>query len=73
MEKEYFTWEDLDSGPNELSTVLIGVECIKDFGVFKKGERFCSIFIDYENGIMEGYTEAGDPVNNQKIGLVALD
>lgn len=50
------------------------VTFLKTFGVFKKGNKFSCIFIDYGNGIIEAYNEDGtEVVKTQKFVAAPIE
>lgn len=56
-----FKWSGWDK-QDELFNSYYGVEFTDDFGVFKNGDKFSSISVDYGKGIIEGYSEDGEKV-----------
>jgi hypothetical protein len=56
-----FQWEGWDS-IDSLMNNYYGVEFLEDFGPFKAGEKLSSLSVDYGNGIIEAYNEAGTEV-----------
>ena len=46
-------WDSIDT----LAHFYYKVEFTEDFGVFKAGELFNSISVDYSNGVIEAYSE----------------
>jgi hypothetical protein len=60
-------WDQLDV----LFNTYYDVEFTNDFGLFKEGEKFSSISIDYSKGIIEAYDDNGEKViKTQKYGCV---
>ena len=61
-----FTWERWD-----LQDVLVHtyyeVEFVEDFGKFKKGEKFSSIDVYYDRGLIETYSDEEDEYGNLKL------
>ncbi len=56
-----FTWNEWDS-IDILYNSYYQVVFLEDFGIFKRGERFTSVSVDYSKGIIEAYNETGDKV-----------
>ena len=56
-----FTWEGWAS-QDVLANTYYNVTFTENFGVFNAGEKFKSIFVDYEKGIIESYSEEGTEV-----------
>ena len=50
-----FSWKSWDE-QDVLANTYYDVEFTDDFGEFKKGDKFKSIFVDYGEGIIEAYT-----------------
>ena len=59
LEKNLFQWKNSDIG-FELSQTYYDVEFIIDFGVFKKGDKFPCVFLDYELGIIEAFNNKAE-------------
>lgn len=51
-------WDEQDL----LCLSFYGVEFTEDFGVFKKGETFKSVSVNYGEGFIEAYSEDGTEV-----------
>lgn len=51
-------WDQLDV----LAILLYEAKFTEDFGVFKEGEKFSSITVDYSRGYIEAYSEDGSEV-----------
>jgi len=67
-----FKWQGWDQC-DILFNFYMGVEFTEDFGVFKKGERFESISVDYSKGIIEAYEENGESViKTQKMKFLPI-
>ena len=60
-----FTWEGWDI-QDTLMNSYYNVEFTEDFGVFKKGDKFSSICVAYDEGFVEAYDEDGQVLNTQK-------
>jgi hypothetical protein len=56
-----FKWQGWDQC-DILLNFYFTVEFTEDFGVFKKGETFESISVDYSKGLIEAYGEKGESV-----------
>jgi hypothetical protein len=56
-----FTWKSWDM-QDVLANSYYDVTFAEDFGVFKSGESFKSVFVDYGKGIVESYNEEGSEV-----------
>lgn len=67
MEQELFSFEAWDV--KEYETCIMK----KDFGVFKKGEKYDNITLCYENGVMETCNEKGEVIKSQKIKLSPVE
>lgn len=55
---EWGGWDSHDI----LLTSFYEVEFYNDFGPFKAGEKYSSVSIDYQKGIVEAYNEEGTEV-----------
>lgn len=55
-------WDSVDM----LFNNYYDVEFTEDFGVFKSGDKFTSISVNYDKGVVEAYDENGEPVKQQK-------
>jgi hypothetical protein len=55
------SWSGWDPS-SELNNVYYDVVIEEDFGVFKKGETYSSLSIDYGRGIIDAYSETGDEI-----------
>ena len=63
-------WDKLD----ELAHTYYEVDFIEDFGVFKKGESFTSISVDYGRGFIEAYDEKGEKViKKQNLKFIPIE
>lgn len=73
MAKEHLfpiTWKSWDT-VDILFHSYYDVEFTADFGVFREGEKFSSISIDYSKGLIEAYNYEGrQVVKTQKYGCV---
>lgn len=51
-------WDEVDI----LMNTYYGATFTEDFGSFKKDEKYSSILVDYQKGLVEGYNEEGTEV-----------
>ncbi len=61
MEKQLFSWEEYDV----VDTCMFQFcDCVLKVGIgdYAAGTKVSVIFMDYENGVMDFYNEAGDTV-----------
>lgn len=66
-------WEGWDEGDMNV-TIFYNVEFYEDFGIFKKGEKFNIISIDYNKGIIQSYNDEGiSIIRTQFFKCVAYD
>ena len=57
-----------------LSNIYYDVEFTEDFGEFKKGEKYRSAFVDYQKGLIEGYSDLGtEVVKSQKFKCTPIE
>lgn len=56
-----FTWEGWDQADNLIFSYY-NVSWISDFGIFKKGDSFSSLTVDFDNGLVEAYDSTGTKV-----------
>lgn len=56
-----FQWTGWDM-QDTLILSFYEVEFTEDFGSINKGDKFSSISVDYEKGIIEGYDEEGEKI-----------
>jgi len=60
METSFFTWSSwniVDSGDSIYE--FFGVTLLVDIGTLKKGQKFRSACMDFQNGVMEFYYDVG--------------
>jgi hypothetical protein len=68
-----FTWEGWDD-QDPLAHSYYKVEFVEDFGEFKSGEKFSSIFVDYSAGIIEAYNNEGtEVIKSQKYKAIPIN
>lgn len=66
------TWKGWDT-VDTLFNIYYGAEFTADFGVFREGEKFSSISINYSTGKIEAYNEDGTQIiKTQKYGCVPV-
>jgi len=64
------SWDEFDI----LANFYFDVTFTNDFGNFKKGENFRSMLVDYQNGLVEGYSEDGKEVmKSQKFKCTPIE
>jgi len=56
FEQRFFSWDGWDQH-DSLVLSFYNVEFIRDFGKFNKGDKFESVCISYDKGIMEAYND----------------
>ena len=61
-------WDDIDT----LAFNHYNAEFTEDFGVFKKGQKFDSLMVDFEKGIMEAYDQDGEVLAKQEFKLAPI-
>lgn len=72
LEMNLFTWEGWDE-QDTMSFSFYKVEFVRDFGVFRKGEKFPDIFYSFDTGIIEAYGYDGIPVKKQRFTLTPIE
>lgn len=67
---EWTSWDPIDT----LLLSFYDVKFTEDFGVFKKGESFSSISVDYGKGIIEAYNDEGtEVIKTQKYSTTPIN
>ncbi len=67
-EHDIFKWEGWDQLSEECF-VFYDVVFLKDFGIFKKDEKYKDVYMSYQ----EGYIESADDKKLQKFELVPIE
>lgn len=68
-----FEWSGWDE-VSILMNIYSDVEFTEDFGSFKKDEKFRSILVDYQKGLIEAYSEDGSKViRSQKFKCTPIE
>ena len=62
-------WDEVDI----LMNIYYNVTFTGDFGVFKNEEKFTSVLVDYQKGVIEGYDDAGEVLKTQKFKCLPIE
>jgi len=69
LEGRFFTYEGWD-GQDVLVLSFYDVEFVNDFGVFKKGDKFDSVCLDYKLGELTYFDDDNNSTIVQKFTLL---
>ena len=68
MEREFFEWAEW-CGVDIASFQFYNCKVVKPFGPFRKGQKLETVFMDYENGVIQVYNKDNDGIFNGKLIL----
>lgn len=73
MESQIFIWREGWDKQDTMSFSFYDCEIIQDFGYLKKGERYSTIFVDYEYGELTPLDDNDQEMEAIKMKLVPVE
>jgi len=71
LENRLFTWEEWENF-DTLVILFHYVKFIEDFGIFKKGEKFYEVFVNYNSGNIFAYNNKRILEKRQLFNLIPI-